>query len=225
MKTTLKQDLLKALFGIMMTLVIIVAGKTLAYGQSTNYLGMEAGFGTRYFTIESNLPQINKLGTIKGGGSIGGIFGTSAIKVPIAVGLYFQNIDALQTIDLLSLQSSVNISWLHLLGIKSSVIDVYTIAGLDFQRFTFMGTYIKPFEGENRRSVMGEPLLGSQNVLNANIGIGIEIRLIDDYDFLHLFVETNKMMPLMTISSSSFRDTSITNVASINFGVRIGRIK
>lgn len=225
MKTTLKQDLLKSLFWIMITALIIVAGKSLAYGQSTNYLGMQAGFGTRYFTIESNIARIDQLGTIKGGGSIGGIFGTSAIKVPVAVGLYFQNIDALQTIDLLSLQSGVNISWLHLIGFKNSKVDVYSTTGLDFQRFTFMGTYIEPFEGEKRRRVMGEPVLGSQNILNANIGVGVEIRLIDDYDFLHLFVETNKMIPLMTISSSSFRDTSITNVASINFGVRIGSIR
>lgn len=225
MKTTLKQDLLKALFWVMITAVIIVAGKTMVHGQSTNYLGMQAGFGARYFTIESNIPRIDHLATIKGGGSIGGIFGTSAIKVPVAVGLYFQNINALQSIDLLSLQSGVNISWLHLMGLKNSMVDVYSTTGLDFQRFTFMGTYIEPSEGEVRRLVLGEPLLGSQNILNANIGVGVEIRLIDEYDFLHLFVETNKMIPLMTISSSSFRDTSITNVASINFGVRVGRIR
>lgn len=224
MKTSLKHDLLTLVFWLMITFLVVIIGKTVTHAQTSYipYIGMELGVGGRSFEIESDIPQIDNLTTIKSGGSLGMVFGSEAIKVPVVAGLYFQSIEALQSIDLLSLQANIDVSWLRLLGVRSP-IEVYSITGFSFQHFSFMGTYLDRSEYENVRYVLGEPLLGRQDILNATVGLGIEYRLLDNYDFIHFFIESQKVIPLNTSSSNHFTNTIITNTSSFNVGVRVGR--
>ncbi len=98
---------------------------------------MEGDFGVRSFTLESNISQLDQLATVKGDGSIGFIYGTPTVKMPFVMGLYYQPVQEVVTIDLYSLQTGVDISLLHLMGLKDIPIDIFTVTGIDFQNFTF----------------------------------------------------------------------------------------
>ncbi len=195
------------------------------YKPKHNYIGIEGGFGVRSFTLASNIPQLDQLTTVKGGGSIGFIYGTPTVKIPFVMGLYYQPVQEAVTIDLFALQTGVDISLLHLMGLKDTPIDIYTVTGIDFQNFTFMGTYLKVTDDKPRREIFGEPYLGRKSILNANVGVGIEVRIRDDFDFIHLFLETRKTYPLKTGATEFFNETGITNNMAINIGLRVGAVK
>lgn len=200
--------------------------QSLKYKKPKKFIGMEGGFGARSFTIESNIPQLDELTTIKGGGRFGFIYGTPLVKFPCVVGLYFMSIQEKRTIDLFTFQTGANISLLHLIGIRNSRFDIYALSGLGFEKFTFMGTYLKEIPNDmQRRAISGEPHLGSVNILNANVGVGIEIRLMEGFDFVHLFIESKKIIPIASGATVYFDKTSITNNPAINVGFRVGRIR
>lgn len=231
MKTSKKYDPQKSIRWFLSTTLFLLLVIPVSYSQSIEYngpiqyIGMEAGFGSRSFTIESNIPQLDQLTTVKGGGSFGFIYGTPVFKFPVSVGLYFMSVQEKRTIDLITFHTGVNMSLLQLLGVKNTRVDVYTLTGIDFENFTFMGTYLELPEDMPRRTILGEPLLGSKSILNADAGVGIEIRLMDDFQFVHLFIETKKIFPLTTNATELFHETNITHNLAVNIGLRIGKIR
>lgn len=195
------------------------------YLKRHTYVGMIGGFGVRSFTVDSDIKQINNLFTSKVGGNLGIIYGTSSVKFPLTVGMYYQSIEEKRTIDLFSVEGGANVSILHLLGFKKAKLDVYTVSTVDFQSYSFMGTYVDLPEGMSRKMIMGEPLLGKVSSINANLGAGIEYRIREDFNFIHLFAEIKKVVPLTGSSSYAFSNTTVTNNVAVNFGLRIGTLR
>jgi len=231
MKTTANNNSKSLLNSLLIAaLMILVISSSFAQNtkyksQNNIYVGIEGSFGARSFTTESNIPQLNNLTTVKAGGSIGLIVGTPVVKFPVSIGLYYQALQETRTIDLFTAQSGINVSLLRLLGVKKSPVDIYTLANVDFQSFTFMGTYVDLAEGQSRKEILGEQLLGRKSMVNGNVGLGIEVHLRDDFNFIHLFAETSKSYSLMSNATDLFNNTNITNNMAVNIGIRVGAIK
>ena len=214
-----------SLFGAVLTFIFVVFLNTLLFSQSKEYIGIEGGFGTRSFTIASNIPQIDQLTTIKAGGSIGFIYGRSIFKFPIVMGLYSQSVDEKRTIDLFTLSAGLNMAILPFIGIKKSPVNIYPLANIEYQGFAFMGSYVKSPDDRPRKQMFGEPLLGRKRMVNANLGVGVAVTLRDDFNFIYLFFEAKKSYSLTSSSSTVFNDTTITNNLAFNIGVRIGTVR
>lgn len=195
------------------------------YSQPREYMGIEGGFGARAFTLKSDISQLDNLYTAKAGGSLGLVYGSSFIKVPLSVGSYSMSIEEKRTIDLLTLNLGANIAMLRLFGIKKSPIEIYVLTNLEGQSFLFAGSYMKLMENEPVKRFYGETVLGKIRMLNANIGLGMEFKIVDRYDFVHIFIEAKKPYLLSTSSTHRFAGTDISNNLAINIGLRIGKIR
>ena len=232
MKTRIKYLLKETvrLFTLPSLFILLLVPLSFAQSEETEpyrdtYTGIEGGFGFRSFTLESDIPQLNQLTTVKGGGSLGVIYGTQTFKFPVVMGLYYAAIEEKRTIDLFTLQAGVNTSLLSLIGFKNSPIDVYTITNVEFQSFSFMGHYIKFPENQPRKEIFGETVMGRKRMINTNLGVGLELKLRDDSDFIHLFIEAKKSFTLNSSSTTYFNNTRVNNKISLNVGLRVGVVK
>ena len=225
MITTINYYTPKRVKWTLFTILIVLLANPCAYSQYKEYIGIEGGFGARSFTTNSNIPQIDQLTTIKAGGSLGIVYGTPIFKFPVVIGLYFQSVEEKQTIDLFTVQTGVNLSILPFLGIKKSPVNIYTLANLEYQGFTFRGTYSDLPSKQRSNGFYSHPLMGRKKMLNANLGVGIEIKLRDDFAFVHLFMEAKKSYHLSSRSTSAFNNTTITNGLALNIGIRVGTVR
>lgn len=224
LKESVRLFVLQSLF--ILLFVPITFAQSVKYKPSkATYIGIEGGFGARSFTLDSDIPQLDELYTAKAGWSLGIIYGSQIIKVPLVLGSYSMSIEEKRTIDLLTLQLGTNISLLRLFGVKKSPIEIYALSNIEVQRFMFAGSYLKLPEDEPIKKFYGERILGNIIMLNANIGVGVEFKIMDKYDFVHLFVETKKSYLIANSATKFFNKTNISNGLVVNIGLRVGTIR
>jgi hypothetical protein len=190
------------------------------------YRGFTAGFGTRAFTLKSDILQISKARVVEAGGQLGVIFGNKVFRSSIGLlGIYSSVSNIVGTIDLYEAHASVNFYPLSQIRKKQSKIQPYLTGGLTYDKQKFRGHYMKKDMGTVNYSVSNEPYIGSLKQVNATIGTGLEVQLIDDSDFVHLFTEIIYGYNLSSTSKEPvMQNTSVQNQMRFAIGVRFGKI-
>lgn len=204
----------------------------LFYNQSyeipTFYSGLQISYGTRAFSNTSNIKELNGLKTIKDGGSLQYIFGTDIVKLPIGFGLYKTGIQETKTIGIVEFEMAVNVSLLKLANINTGRFNVYSVTGANINSYSFLGGYIPESDRRVNRKTSGniEPLIGRVNTVNMNVGLGFEYKIIDDFNFLHIFAEYKRNIQVNEYSNDVvLQQTHVKSTSMVNVGLKVGIVK
>ncbi len=188
--------------------------------------GLEGGFGIHSATIKSDIGELNDVNWVAEGGKILFVSGNRTIMTKGGLGFYYSASNVPQTIDLFYGELGFNFYPLSLLSPASVRINPYIVGGAFYNLYKFGGTYL-PGNSEPRNfSTIDDTYLAKIKQINAHLGAGIEYRLIDEKEFLHVFVEGSWAAPLLANSTvTAFEQTSTARYFQTHIGVRFGLIK
>lgn len=229
MTTRIQENSVKGLFIIALYIFLLLQG-LVAGAQSyrsmneTSYRGFVASFGTRAADISSSVEKIDQTRLLQAGGQIGLILGNSVVRSKIGLlGYYSSTGNTAGSTDLYESNALVNFYPLALITGKSLTVEPYITGGVDYDQYKFYGYYINREPGQTNYSQAEAPFLGKIKQFNATVGAGIEVRLKDDYDFIHLFSEIKYGKNLSSKSSNQiFGNTQINNQTQLIVGISFG---
>jgi hypothetical protein len=186
------------------------------------YLGFVGSFGRRSFKSESNYLQINRGVVSVDGGQVGLTLGTKVVRGDIGlIGYYSSVSDIAGTIDFYTNYATVKFYPASLLTKRNYKLEPYINAGIAYDRYKFYGHYA--LNGESMGNYGApEPFLGAIKQTSSTVGIGLEFKIADQYDFIHLFTELRWSSPLSNVSSSEFDDTFLSGNRIFNIGLAFG---
>jgi hypothetical protein len=192
-----------------------------AQQAKAKYFGLEGSFGDRSFTLHSN---INKIDNLRGGhlgGSIGIVSGTELLKARLKAGYYFSNSNNPHTQDIYETSGTINFYPLELIRNHPALFHPYIVVGTSLSAIKYYGNYLSsdPYSGRD------ELYLGKMVQYKALGGIGVEMRLETDRDFVHFFAEGFFEKGFKSTHSEVFSNTNTTNITSFNVGVSFGHKK
>ena len=225
MTTRIRHNQFKGIFFII--LFIILSMKLMvaqAQSSASSYKGFNASFGVRSFVVTSNIAEIAQTDLIETGGQIGLIYGNNVIKSRLGLFGYFSSSGKTPgTIALYTSNASVNFYPLQLLMKRNFLVEPYVSGGLSYDRFKFFGYYVNQEPGVTNYSQAEAPYLGKIKQVNATTGLGLELRLRDDFDFIHLFTEIKYARNLSAkTSSETFAQTTLKNQLHTIIGISFG---
>ena len=226
MTARIKDNQLKgALFVILF--IVLILQSLISSAQDSQYRGFAADLGVRSFNVRSSIQKINQTAQLLSGGQVGLIFGTSALKSKVGLfGYYASTGNTAGTIDLYSSNVSVNFYPLPLIGANHSNIQPYITGGLDYDRFKFYGYYLNREPGQINYSQAEAPYLGKVKQFNATAGLGIEVKLMDRFDFIHVFSEVKYGRNLSSETrQTAFQNTTLADPMQIRLGITFGAIR
>jgi len=229
MTTRIHDNLIKGIFFIILFIVLMLQS---IFGNAQNfpldsqkpYKGMVVGFGTRSSAISSDIEKIHQTSMLQTGGHVGLIFGNNIVRSKIGLlGYYSSTGINTGTTDLYESNVSLNFYPLSWISGQSMMIEPYLTGGVDYDQFKFYGYYLNQEPGETNYSKVEAPYLGKIKQLNATVGVGIEVKLEDRYDFVHLFSEVKYGMQLSAqTSNTAFVNTGINNQMQVVLGISVG---
>ena len=229
MITRIRDNQFKALFFVILFIVLILKtmmadAQSFQFKSENPYKGFVANFGMRSFKITSNIEKINQSSLLQGGGQIGLVFGNSIFRSKIGLlGYYSTAGNTAGTVDLYESNASVNFYPLSWISKKSTMVEPYITAGLDYDQFKFYGYYLNQEPGQINYSQTEAPYLGKMKQVNATVGMGIEVKLMDRYDFVHLFSEIRYGHNISAkAKNAEFTNTEISNQTQIILGISFG---
>jgi hypothetical protein len=185
------------------------------------YLGLVASFGNRSFTQNSSIKAIDNARYGHIGGSLGLVYGNEILKTRLNVlGYYCSDNNNPRTQDIYESSVTTNFYPLEFLRTSRALIHPYISAGFSRTNVKYYGTYL-----DGSYSTIGdEPLLGKVLHYNLLSGIGIEMRLETDRDFMHFFVEgVLENTVSRSTSQQAFNQTTPGGITSLNLGIAFGR--
>jgi hypothetical protein len=226
MKTRFSIKIIQA--SVILAFIFTIISVSMVNAQSSaskgkHYIGFRASFGRRTFKSESNYAQINRDIVSVDGGQIGVTFGSSVLRGDIGLLGYYSSIsDIAGTIDFYTNHATVKFYPISLLTKKHLRFEPYMAAGATYDRYKFYGHYAFKDQGSSNYSGP-EPFLGAIKRTSTAVGIGLEFRIIDKYDFIHLFTEMKMSKPKGNVKSSAeFTDTRLGGNTYFNIGVAFG---
>ena len=228
MTARIQENLFKAIFIIILFIVLIfksVAADAQMYEKEGRlYKGFVASFATRSAIISSNIQKIDQMNILQAGGRIGLIFGNSVVRSKIGLlGYYSSTGSTGGTIDLYQSNAVIHFYPLALLMKRSLMVEPYITGGVDYDQFKFYGYYLNREPGETNYSQAEAPYLGKIKEVNAAVGAGIEVKLKDDYDFIHLFSEVRYGRNLSRkTDDAAFGQTVIARQIQVVVGISFG---
>ncbi len=152
------------------------------------YKGFESSFGSRSYNINSSIGNLDQLTVGQEGGRVGIILGNRVVQANVQLlGYFFSTSSMAGSIDLYENGVSVNFYPMALLFNKEVRVEPYFTGGLTYERIKFRGYYLSNDNGPINYSTCEEPFLGAINQVNAYLGVGVDFKIIDQYDFVHLF--------------------------------------
>lgn len=221
----MRDNQLKAAILIIIFLVLLLQTVvTQAQSSESRYTGLFASLGTRSVMVASNIEQINGTDLMEAGGQIGIVFGNEILRSTAGLfGYYSSAGNTPGTTALYTTNASLNFYPLQLLSRNNFVFEPYLTGGLAYDRFKFFGYYVNQEPGVTNYSQAEAPFLGKIKQINATVGLGVEVRLRDDFDFIHLFSEVKYGHSLSTKTAHDpFAETTLENrlqtVVGISFG-------
>lgn len=160
------------------------------------------------------------------GGQVGVIFGNSLVRADLGLMEYYTSVsDIAGTVDLHTNHAAIRFYPIHLFTKKSIRLAPYLNAGLTYDRYKFYGHYASNNSGPVNYSAP-EPFLGAIKQVNTSLGIGLEYKILDAYDFVHLFTEAKWGGPVkQEIPGSEFGHTQLGRKMMVSVGVGFGRYK
>lgn len=188
-----------------------------------DYFGFTASFATKSSSLSSNYAAIDKMDVLQQGGALGVLWGSRGFQTKLSGGYYPSTDHVAHTTDLVQLEINTNLYPIYMIQKKSSIIEPYFTFGISKSYYKLYGFYTNEQSNlNNNYSVSIEPYLGNLNLYNAVIGAGLEINLLDDYEFCKLFVDARYSSPVSKKSSYDFTQTSASSQVSISVGISFG---
>ena len=219
----------KGMFIIILFIVLIfqtlLAGAQAYRGQSENlYRGFVTSFATRSADLSSSIGKLNQTSLTLAGGQVGLTLGNSVVRSKIGLfGYYSSTGNTAGTVDLYQSNWAANFYPLAMISRKSLIIEPYITGGLDYDQYKFYGYYINRESGEINYSQAEAPYLGKIKQINATVGAGIEVKLKDSYNFIHLFSEVRYGKNLSSKSTNAtFSNTQIAGQMHVVVGITFG---
>lgn len=230
MTARLNDNTLKGIILIILSIILVfqsIVADAQSYPRNQMYMGFSAGFGTRSSEISSNIAEIHAASLLQAGGQVGVIVGNSIVRSRIGLlGYYSSTGNTAGTTDLYESNAVVNFYPLALISGKGSVVEPYINGGLSYDRFKFFGYYVNQEPGQINYSQAEAPYLGKVKQVNATVGVGVEVKLKDAYDFIHLFSEVRYGRNLSSKSDADlFSGTHILNQTQVVVGISFGAIR
>ncbi len=185
------------------------------------YLGIVASFGSRSFSQNSSIQAIDNARYGHIGGNLGLVYGNEVLKTRLNVfGYYSSDNNNPRTQDIYESSVLTNFYPLEFMRTNRALIHPYVSAGFSRTSVKYYGTYI---DGVTMAG-SDEPLLGKVLHYNLLTGIGIEMRLETERDFMHFFFEGMMEKTLSrSTSQETFSQTTPENITSFNLGIAFGR--
>jgi hypothetical protein len=215
----------------MILFIVLILQSLLSSAQSAKhdgqYRGFAAGFGARSTQIHSTIQKIDRTTPILNGGELGVMFGRAGFKSKIGLLGYYSSAGNFPgTIDLYSSNVSVNFYPLSLINADHAIVQPYLTGGLDYDRFKFYGYYLNREPGYTNYSQSEAPYLGKIRAFNATAGLGVEVKLLNQFDFIHLFSEVRCGRNLSReATNAAFQSTALTDQMQVTVGVAFGAIR
>ena len=222
MTTRNKQQLLFIIFSLICLLVqsILVNAQT---PHKKKYKGFEVSFASRAFTVDSDIAKINGVAASHAGGMVGLVYGGEALRATLGFGYYSSVGKIAGTIDLFEAALATYFYPLGLLSRNSSRLQPYLTAGIAQNSFRMYGYYINKEPGVTNYSQAEAPYLGAIQQVNGSAGAGVDFKLLDAYDFIHVFAEVSQGYAMASNSTStSFQHTDINHGLLMQVGIRFG---
>jgi hypothetical protein len=190
------------------------------------YRGLEGSFGSRVFTLHSDIRELNQASCVMGGGQVGIVYGNETIRARLVMFGYFFSTGSMKgSIDLYTNNASINFYPLSLLTRKSTLLQPYLTSGVAYTQMKFYGYYL---HNDNVNTPINysngtEPFLGRVNQLNGFVGAGLDVNLHNYSDFVQVFTELRYGSAMSKQTRySHFIGTAAPNQIVFNIGVRFG---
>ena len=229
MTARIKENQLKGLFIailfiVLVLQVLITQAQSFQRNSGNNYRGLVASFGTRSVTVSSNIVEIDQTNLMETGGQVGVIFGNNIFKSKIGLlGYYSSTGNVAGSTDLYETNAAINFYPLSMISDRSFIVEPYLAGGISYDRFKFFGCYINEEPGITNYSVGKAPFLGKMKQVNATVGLGLELKLRDRFDFVHLFSEVKYGHNLSSKTDhNAFAGTSLNNQMQVVVGISFG---
>jgi len=191
------------------------------------YIGFEANFGVKSSTISSDLAAVNNMSVMEEGGSVGLVLGNQVVKGRMQVaGFYYSNSSVKHTVNRIESAMLLNVYPLKFINKSRQAINPYVSGGVDYSTMKFFGYYNNPEATKKiNYSSSSAPFLGKIASTRGTIGAGIEWRLPQMRDFVHLFAEARYSWAISQNADDLFKNTKVSNSTSINIGVSFGLLR
>lgn len=227
MTARIQENQLKALFLIILFIVLGIQALMAQPFQRANapvYRGFFASFGTRAVNVSSDIAKIDGTNLTEAGGQVGLTFGNRMVRSKIGlIGYYSSTGTTAGTTDLYASNVSANIYPLSMLSDREFLVEPYLTGGVAYDRFKFFGYYLNQEPGITNYSRGEAPFLGRIKQVNATAGAGIEVKLMNDYSFIHLFSEVRFGRNLSAKSTDvAFDRTTLKDQMQLSVGISFG---
>lgn len=213
-----------ALFVVLLLRCAVADAQAYKMDSKKVFKGFVASFGTRTMELSSSIKKINATTLMQAGGKVGLVMGNDILKAKLGlIGYYSSTGNTAGTTDLYESGAAVNFYPLAAILKRKLTVEPYVRGGVDYDQYKFYGYYVNREPGQTNYSQSEAPYLGKIKQVNATAGVGIEVRLKNDLDFIHLFSEVRSGRNLFSKSTNvAFDDTEINNQTQVVLGVSFG---
>lgn len=223
----LKGFIVLILFIILTFQVMIGRAQSFRNSQQNLYKGFVVSFGTRSVAVSSDISKINGTNLMETGGQVGVTFGNEMLRTRIGIlGYYSSAGSTAGTTDLYESNASANFYPFALFNGNKCLVQPYLTAGISYDRFKFFGYYINREPGVTNYSQSEAPFLGKIKQVNGTVGMGLELKLRDQFDFINVFSEVKYGYNLsQNASDNAFNNTTLMNQMQVVLGVSFGLVR
>jgi len=228
-KSLLNSEAIKGTLALVLFIVVQISSVNAQGLRNSNYryVGFEANFGVKSSKLSSDLAALNNMNLVEEGGSVGLVMGNQLVKGRMQVaGFYYSNSTVKHTVNLVESSLGLNVYPLKFINKSRQAINPYVSGGVDYSTMKFFGFYNET--DANRKinySSSSAPFLGKVSSTRGTVGAGVEWRLPQMHDFVHLFAEARYAWTVAQDSDELFMNTTVSNSTSINIGVSFGILR
>lgn len=174
--STTQQNIIKVILVItIITISILVSNPLAAQHRSRPgqkmYLGVEGSIGTRSFSIESDIPAINRMPVSTEGANFGLVFGNKIFHTKIKQGYFKSSASVSEKLKLIESEGLINVYPLQLRKTKFRYFEPYFVTGLERSTTILFGTYVSERGG---MGTAGTGNSGSGSQTGSGSGTGTE---------------------------------------------------
>ena len=194
--------------------------------RTITYIGFDFAFGTRSFTLHSDIARIDGMKVLEEGASAGILVGNRIWQTKIRQGFFYSASSVSYTTDLVETEVNINLNPLQLVRKRFRSIEPYMTTSLERNALKLHGSYVKTDRAGDTQvgtSTDTQPYLGQIVATRASVGGGIQYRVPYQHAFLRLFIEARYGYVMASNTTSSwFKHTTVSNQAAVNVGVCFG---
>ncbi|HEX5170856.1 MAG TPA: hypothetical protein VFW11_16895 [Cyclobacteriaceae bacterium] len=188
----------------------------------TRLKGLSGSYGIRVFTLQSNIPALNHLSVLQEGGHAGLFFGNHIWRTKVGLmGFFYSASRVPRTINVFETEIAQNFYPLNR-GNKTKMIEPYLAGGLVYNNIRFKGHYNRK-SNEPINMSAPEPFVGAIHKIDLSVGMGLEVGLLNNLQFVHFFTETKYGINLyQAAAANALQATSVSNQFMVTMGMRFG---